>query len=47
VGVIRYPDRGSQYTALDLALAAAMYGLRRSIGSTGICILTGAERRRN
>ena len=31
----------------NLALAATMYGLRRSIGSTGICILTGAERRRN
>jgi putative transposase len=35
VVVIRYPDRGSQYTAHDLALAATMYGLRRSIGSTG------------
>ena len=46
-GVIRYPDRSSQYSVHDLALAAAMCGLRRSIGFTGICILTGAERSRN
>jgi putative transposase len=36
-GVILHSDRGSQYTAHDLALAAAMYGLRRSMGATGIC----------
>lgn len=36
-GTILHSDRGSQYTAHDLAAAAAMHGLRRSMGDTGIC----------
>jgi len=36
-GVILQSDRGSQYTAGDMALACAAYGLRRSMGETGIC----------
>ncbi len=34
---ILHSDRGSQYTAHDLAAAAATHGLRRSMGETGIC----------
>ena len=36
-GTILHSDRGSQYTAHDLAAAAAEHGLRRSMGETGIC----------
>jgi putative transposase len=36
-GTILHSDRGSQYTAHDLAAAAAVHGLRRSMGQTGIC----------
>jgi putative transposase len=36
-GVILQSDRGSQYTANDMALACARHGLRRSMGATGIC----------
>ncbi|UGT93061.1 integrase core domain-containing protein [Mycobacterium ostraviense] len=36
-GVILHSDRGSQYTAHDMALACATHGLRRSMGATGIC----------
>lgn len=36
-GTILHSDRGSQYTAADTAAAAARYGLRRSMGATGIC----------
>jgi len=36
-GVILQSDRGSQYTAHDMALACSRYGLRRSMGATGVC----------
>jgi putative transposase len=36
-GVILQSDRGSQYTANDMALACARHGLLRSMGETGIC----------
>lgn len=36
-GVILHSDRGSQYTAHDMAAAAGTHGLRRSMGATGIC----------
>ncbi|MCV6965112.1 DDE-type integrase/transposase/recombinase [Mycobacterium intermedium] len=36
-GVILHSDRGTQYTAHDMALACAAHGLRRSMGATGIC----------
>jgi putative transposase len=36
-GVILHSDRGSQYTAHDMAAACAAHGLRRSMGATGIC----------
>jgi putative transposase len=36
-GTILQSDRGSQYTAHDMALACAGHGLRRSMGETGIC----------
>jgi putative transposase len=36
-GVILHSDRGSQYTANDMALACKRHGLRRSMGATGIC----------
>jgi putative transposase len=36
-GVILHSDRGSQYTAHDMATAAGAHGLRRSMGATGIC----------
>lgn len=35
--VILHSDRGSQYTAHDMAAAARAHGLRRSMGATGIC----------
>jgi len=40
-GVILHSDRGSQYTAHDMAVACGEHGLRRSMGATGICLLTG------
>lgn len=36
-GVILHSDRGSQYTAGDMATACDEHGLRRSMGATGIC----------
>jgi len=36
-GVILHSDRGTQYTAHDMAAACADHGLRRSMGATGIC----------
>jgi putative transposase len=36
-GTILHSDRGSQYTATDMATACARHGLRRSMGATGIC----------
>lgn len=36
-GVILHSDRGSQYTAAVMARACERYGLRRSMGATGIC----------
>lgn len=36
-GVILHSDRGSQYTATVMAQACDRYGLRRSMGATGIC----------
>ena len=36
-GTILHSDRGSQYTAHDMAKACSRHGLRRSMGATGIC----------
>ena len=36
-GTILHSDRGTQYTPHDMAAAATTHGLRRSMGSTGIC----------
>ena len=36
-GTILHSDRGSQYTAHDMAAACSRHGLRRSMGATGIC----------
>ncbi|MGV0772925.1 IS3 family transposase [Mycobacterium syngnathidarum] len=36
-GTILHSDRGTQYTAGDMAAAASAHGLRRSMGATGIC----------
>ncbi len=36
-GTIMHSDRGSQYTAQLMTQACARYGLRRSMGETGIC----------
>jgi transposase InsO family protein len=35
--VLLHSDRGSQYTAHDMAVACGEHGLRRSMGATGIC----------
>lgn len=40
-GTVLHPDRGRQYTAHDQAAAASAHGLRRSMGATDICLLTG------
>ncbi|UXA11647.1 DDE-type integrase/transposase/recombinase [Mycobacterium sp. SMC-8] len=40
-GVILHSDRGTQFTSHGMAEAAAEHGLRRSMGATGICLLTG------
>jgi putative transposase len=34
---ILHSDRGTQYTAHDMAAACSRHGLRRSMGATGIC----------
>jgi len=36
-GLIHHSDRGTQYTALDLVMAAGHAGLKLSFGSTGDC----------
>jgi putative transposase len=36
-GTILHSDRGTQYTAHDMATACDRHGLRRSMGATGIC----------
>lgn len=36
-GVILHSDRGTQYTAHDMATACSEHGMRRSMGATGIC----------
>jgi putative transposase len=36
-GVILHSDRGTQYTAHDMATACSQHGLHRSMGATGIC----------
>jgi putative transposase len=36
-GTILHSDRGSQYTAHDMATACGRHRLRRSMGATGIC----------
>ncbi|WP_280439983.1 IS3 family transposase, partial [Nocardia cyriacigeorgica] len=36
-GAILHADRGSQYTASDMAVACRRHGLHRSMGATGIC----------
>jgi len=41
VGTIMHSDRGSQYTATMFERACERFGLRRSMGATGICLLTG------
>lgn len=34
---IFHSDRGTQYTSADFAVAAERYGIRRSVGRTGVC----------
>lgn len=36
-GTIMHWDRGTQYTAAVMKRACERYGLRRSVGETGIC----------
>ncbi|WP_343709827.1 DDE-type integrase/transposase/recombinase, partial [Mycobacterium sp.] len=36
-GTALHSDRGTQYTAHDMAAACSRHGLRRSMGATGIC----------
>lgn len=40
-GTILHSDRGTQYTSHDMAAACSRHGLLRSMGDTGICLLTG------
>ena len=44
-GMILHSDRGTQYTAHDMAAAAAAHGLRRSMGATGHAGTTPAPNR--
>jgi hypothetical protein len=39
--VLRRPVEPGQYTAAIMKEACERYGLRRSMGETGICLLTG------
>jgi len=36
-GAVFHSDRGAQYMSEEFAVAAAGYGLRRSVGRTGVC----------
>ena len=36
-GVIFHSDRGSQYTSKDYAATCSLFGVRQSVGRTGIC----------
>ncbi|WP_425302154.1 DDE-type integrase/transposase/recombinase [Nocardia cyriacigeorgica] len=42
-GAILHADRGSQYTASDMAVACRRHGLHRSMGATGICQFCAAQ----
>lgn len=37
VGAVFHSDRGSQYTSSEFAVAVSRYGVRQSVGRTGIC----------
>lgn len=39
--VVLHADRGCQYTSAQLARFARKHDLRRSVGRTGVCLLTG------
>jgi len=40
-GVVFHSDRGTQYTSGEFARYCATHGITRSLGKTGICLLTG------
>jgi len=40
-GIIFHSDRGAQYTSSDFAKYCKKHNIRRSLGRTGICLLTG------
>lgn len=39
--VVFHADRGTQYASAQIAAFAAQNGITRSMGNTGICLLTG------